>query len=115
MSTGQKHPPNYLVDALVLLPIPGVLSTGQSRGAICVWGGESLAPGTSVDLSARVIGDGTSLFPRSCSACFSRVAMQTLLDHADACPVCKAKPLTDDPPACTESTALYHLAVKGPW
>ena len=62
-------------EALALLPLNVTgLSGPQRRGAICVWGGESLGA-DAISLGDR-IHDGTKVFPRACPRCVDRVAAQ---------------------------------------
>lgn len=91
--------------ALALLPLDLTsLSGPQRRGAICVWGGESLgADAVNLDPGPGTEG-ATKLFPRACPRCVADQAAETAGAHAAICESC-----VDNPMGCDTVGALRRL------
>jgi hypothetical protein len=89
--------------ALLPLPDPDTLSADQTRGALCVWGGEPLNTGTAVDLGERVE-QGVRLFLRACPGCAVRAALRAIHKHAPLCEQC-----VDDSTQCPPGLGLLRL------
>lgn len=91
------HPP------LDLLPLDLTgLSGPQRRGAICVWGGESLGA-DAVSLGKRLRGE-VAVFPRACPSCVADQAAEAAGAHAAICESC-----VDNPMGCETVGALRRL------
>jgi hypothetical protein len=90
--------------ALLPLDLTG-LSGPQRRGAICVWGGESLGA-DAVSLGDRGI-DGTKVFLRACPRCIADQAAETAGAHAAICESC-----VDNPMGCETVRALRRLYME---
>ncbi|MDX2550084.1 hypothetical protein [Streptomyces stelliscabiei] len=91
---------------LSLLPLDLVgLSGPQRRGAICVWGGESLGV-DAVNLGDHRL-DGTKVFPRACPRCVADQAAETAGAHAAICESC-----VDNPMGCETVRALRRLYME---
>ena len=89
--------------SLSLLPLDLTgLSGPQRRGAICVWGGESLGA-DAVNLGARMDG-ATRVFPRACPRCVADLATETACAHAAICESC-----VDNAMCCDTVRALRLL------
>jgi hypothetical protein len=93
---------------LDLLPLDLTgLSGPQRRGAICVWGGESLGP-DAVNLGPRIDGT-TKVFPRACRRCVADQAAEAAGAHAAICESC-----VDNPMGCDTVGALRRLYLAHP-
>jgi hypothetical protein len=90
--------------SLLPLDLAG-LSGPQRRGAICVWGGESLGV-DAVNLGDHRL-DGTKVFPRACPRCIADQAAETAGAHAAICESC-----VDNPMGCETVRALRRLYME---
>lgn len=96
-------------DVLAVLGLPDFrqLTTDQVRGAVCVWGAETLTADSAVDLGEHG-GPNGRWWPRACRRHAGERAHRGLFDHAPRCEQC-----VDAAERCETSRILYRLVREG--
>ncbi|WP_330236171.1 hypothetical protein [Streptomyces sp. NBC_00566] len=102
-----RPPADFDAELLPHLGVPNLatLTTDQTAGRACVWGGGPLTLATAVDLG-ETLHDGVHAFPRACGPCTVTRATNALAAHSIDCATCLDKQQWTD---CTVGYGLLSV------
>ncbi|MGW3114422.1 hypothetical protein [Streptomyces sp. NPDC001091] len=103
----ERPPAGFPAELLPHLGVPALsaLSTDQTAGRACVWGGGALTLATAVDLGEDMH-DGVHCFPQACGPCTVTRATNSLAAHSIDCATCLDKQQWTD---CTTGYGLLSI------